>query len=53
MVLSSIFTFAMDAALVEFNPCNRLKMRGAAKAGARVLSDDEIRLKPVGSKGPS
>jgi hypothetical protein len=33
MVLSSIFTFAMDAALVEFNPCNRLKMRGAAKAG--------------------
>jgi hypothetical protein len=43
-LVSSIFTFAMDAGLVEFNPCHRLRKRGAVNVGTRVLSDDEIRL---------
>jgi len=43
-LVSSIFTFAMDAELREFNPCHRLRKRGAEKTGYRVLSDGEIRL---------
>jgi integrase len=43
-LVSSIFTFAMDASLTESNPCHRLRQRGSVKAGTRVLSDDEIRL---------
>jgi integrase len=43
-LVSSIFTFAMDAALVETNPCHRLRMRGSETAKRRVLSDNEIRL---------
>jgi integrase len=43
-LISSIFTFGMDADLVEANPCSRLKRRGVENIGRRVLSDDEIRL---------
>jgi integrase len=43
-LISSIFTFGMDAGLVEFNPCHRLRKRGVENVGRRVLSDEEIRL---------
>jgi integrase len=43
-LISSIFTFGMDAGLLEANPCSRLKRRGVENVGRRVLSDDEIRL---------
>jgi integrase len=43
-LVSSVFTFAMDAAVVESNPCHRLKKRGVESVGRRVLSDDEIQL---------
>jgi integrase len=43
-LISSIFTFAIDAALVGEHPCIRLKKRGVEKIGRRVLTDDEIRL---------
>jgi integrase len=43
-LISSIFTFGMDAAVAESNPCHRLKKRGVENVGRRVLSDDEIRL---------
>jgi integrase len=43
-LISSVFTFAMDADLVEANPCHRLRKRGIENIGHRVLSDDEIRL---------
>jgi len=34
----------VDAGLVEFNPCHRLRKRGVENVGRRVLSDAEIRL---------
>lgn len=43
-VISSVFTFGMDAAIVEFNPCHRLRKRGQENVGRRVLADAEIRL---------
>jgi integrase len=43
-LISGVFTFALDADLVESNPCHRLKKRGVENVGRRVLSDDEIRL---------
>jgi integrase len=43
-LISSIFSFAMDADLVKGNPCARLRRRGVETIGRRVLSDDEIRL---------
>jgi integrase len=43
-LVSTVFTFALDAGLVEFNPCHRLRKRGVENVGRRVLSDDEIRL---------
>jgi integrase len=42
-LVSSIFTFAMDAALVSSNPCARLRRRGIETKGERVLSDAEVR----------
>lgn len=42
-LVSTIFSFAVDAALVKFNPCSRLRKRGAETRDTRVLSDDEIR----------
>jgi integrase len=43
-LISGVFSFALDADLVEANPCHRLKKRGVENVGRRVLSDDEIRL---------
>jgi integrase len=43
-LVSSIFSFAMDADLVKGNPCARLRRRGVEVIGRRVLTDDEIRL---------
>jgi integrase len=43
-LISGIFTFALDAGLVESNPCYRLHKRGVEQAGRRVLSDPEIPL---------
>jgi len=43
-LLSSIFSFAMDADLVKGNPCARLRRRGVETIGRRVLSDEEIQL---------
>ena len=43
-LISSVFTFAMDADLAEANPCHRLRKRGVERVGRRVLSDEEIRL---------
>lgn len=43
-LVSSLFSFAMDADLVNGNPCARLRRRGVERIGRRVLSDDEIRL---------
>ena len=43
-LISSVFTFAMDADLAEANPCHRLRKRGVERVGRRVLSDEEIGL---------
>jgi integrase len=43
-LVSSVFSFAMDADLVNGNPCVRLRRRGVETIGRRVLADDEIRL---------
>jgi hypothetical protein len=43
-VISSVFSFAMDADLVNGNPCARLRRRAVETIGRRVLADDEIRL---------
>jgi integrase len=43
-LVSSIFSFAMDADLVKGNPCARLRRRGVERIGRRVLSDAEIRV---------
>jgi integrase len=42
-LISMIFSFAVDAGLVEINPCARLRKRGVETRDTRVLSDDEIR----------
>ena len=43
-LVSSMYSFAMDASLVKGNPCARLRRRGVEVIGRRVLSDDEMRL---------
>jgi integrase len=43
-LISSIFSFAMDADLVKGNPCSRLRRRGVEVVGRRVLTDEEIFL---------
>ncbi len=43
-LISSIFSFAMDAELVKGNPCARLRRRGVETIRRRVLTDDEIRV---------
>lgn len=43
-LVSSIFSFAVDAEIVQANPAARLRKRGEEAVGARVLSDEEIRL---------
>lgn len=42
-LISTIFSFAIDAGLRPDNPCTRLKKRGSERAKDRVLSDNEIR----------
>jgi integrase len=42
-LISKVFSFAIDADLLEANPVARLRKRGVEKVGRRVLSDDEIR----------
>lgn len=43
-LVSSIFSFAIDADLMQANPASRLRKRGVETRKTRVLSDDEIRL---------
>ena len=43
-VISKVFSFGIDASMLKFNPCFRMKKRGVEKARTRVLTDDEIRL---------
>jgi len=43
-LISSIFTFAIDADLVPANPCARLRRRGVEGKRERTLSDEEIRI---------
>ena len=43
-LVSSVFSFAVDAALVKSNPCLRLRKRGQETAKSRTLTDDEILL---------
>jgi integrase len=43
-LVSSIFSFAVDADLIAANPCSRLRKRGVETIGRRVLSDSELRL---------
>ena len=42
-LISTIFTFALDAGVTDRNPCARLRKRGTEQSATRVLSDDEIR----------
>ncbi len=43
-LVSKVFSFALDAALLEAHPALRLSKRGKETAKKRKLSDDEIRL---------
>jgi integrase len=43
-LVSSIFSFGLDAGLIEAHPCYRLRKRGTENVGQRVLSDLEIQL---------
>jgi hypothetical protein len=43
-LISKIFSFGVDADLLDANPAARLRKRGAEVVGRRVLSDHEIRL---------
>ena len=51
-LISTVFTFALDAGLVEFNPCHRLRKRGQENVGRRVLSDAERGIGTPGRSGP-
>jgi integrase len=43
-LISSIFSFAVDADLIDVNPCLRLRKRAAENIGRRILSDEELAL---------
>jgi integrase len=43
-LVSKVFSFAIDADLIEANPAARIRKRGVESMGRRVLSDPEIRL---------
>lgn len=43
-LVSSIFSFAIDADLIDVNPVSRLRKRGVENCKTRVLTDEEIRL---------
>jgi integrase len=42
-LISKVFSFAIDADLLEANPAARLRKRGVEKVGRRVLDDAEIK----------
>jgi integrase len=43
-LVSSIFSFGLDVAVVKHNPIAGMRRRGIETVGTRVLSDDEIAL---------
>src|SRR5262249_4192123 len=43
-LVSKVFSFAIDAGLMEANPAARIRKCGAERVGRRVLTDPEIRL---------
>ena len=43
-LVSKVFSFALDAALIENHPALRMSKRSPENVKTRVLSDDEIRL---------
>ena len=43
-LISKVFSFAVDADLLEANPVARLRKRGKETMGKRILTDDEIAL---------
>lgn len=43
-LVSKIFSFAVDADLIDANPCTRLEKRGTETARRRVLTDGEIKI---------
>jgi integrase len=43
-LVSKVFSFGVNASLLETNPCYHLDRRGVERVRHRVLSDDEIRL---------
>ena len=43
-LISSVFSFAVDADMIGVNPCVRLRKRGAENIGRRVLTDEELAL---------
>ena len=43
-LISKVFSFAIDADLLEANPAARLRKRGVEKVGRRVLDDAEIKV---------
>lgn len=43
-LISKVFSFGVDADLLEANPVSRLQKRGKEKTGKRILQDDEIAL---------
>jgi integrase len=43
-LISKIFSFGIDADLIEANPVARLRKRGIENVGRRILSGDEIRV---------
>lgn len=51
-LISSIFSFAIDAELLEANPAVRLRKRGKEQPRRRVLSNEEIRIFWNGIVGP-
>jgi integrase len=49
-LVSKVYSFGIDAAELEHNPCFRMAKRGAERVRTRVLSDDEIRLMWFGAE---
>jgi integrase len=43
-LISKVFSFGVDADLLEANPVSRLQKRGKEATGKRILQDDEIAL---------
>ena len=43
-LISGVYSFAIDAAVTETNPCHRLRRRGTETVSTRVLSNSELNL---------